>query len=461
MIFTPKKPQLIAAEHIVKYPRCAIWADMGLGKTTAVLMALETILLIEDGPVLVIGTKRIARQVWPGEVRKFDRFSHLTVSVILGDNRQRAAAIKRKADIYTINYDNLQWLMDHCGDTWPWPIVVADESTRLKSFRLGGKGGKRARALAKRMFTDVTRFVELTGTPAPNGLRDLWGQFWFLDKGEALGRTFTSFTARWFTSLSVGTFAKIIPLPFAQKEITERTHPLAISLCAKDFFPDLKEPIEITVKVELPPKIMEIYREFEQELFAALDEDTNVEVFNAAAKSIKCLQIAGGAVYTDEKGNYREIHKAKMDALDSVINEAAGDPVLVAYHFKSDLARLQAHFPKARVLDEHPTTEEAWNLGRIPILLAHPQSAGHGLNLQHGGHRIAFFSHWWDLELRQQIIERIGPVRQLQAGYDRPVYVYNLLAAGTIDYTVLQRHKSKKSVQDCLMDARNALRKVA
>lgn len=182
-------------------------------------------------------------------------------------------------------------------------------------------------------------------------------------------------------------------------------------------------------------------------------EGNKIEAFNAASRTIKCLQMCNGAVYTDDAGNWTEVHDAKIDALAEVVEEAAGAPVLVAYHFKSDLARLQKAFPKARVLDVESSTIEDWNAGKIPILLAHPASAGHGLNLQDGGNIIAFFGHWWNLEERDQIIERIGPVRQAQAGYDRPVFIYDIVAADTVDELVMARRESKRSVQDILLEA--------
>lgn len=179
----------------------------------------------------------------------------------------------------------------------------------------------------------------------------------------------------------------------------------------------------------------------------------DIEAFNAASKTMKCLQLASGAIYTDDKGNWTEVHDAKIQALESVINEAAGMPVLVAYHFKSDLARLLKAFPKGRHLDAAPQTISDWNTGKIPVLFAHPASAGHGLNLQDGGNILVFFSHWWDLEQYQQIVERIGPTRQVQAGHNRPVFIYNIVAVGTTDELVIERRDSKRAVQDILLDA--------
>lgn len=206
--------------------------------------------------------------------------------------------------------------------------------------------------------------------------------------------------------------------------------------------------------MELPTRARRLYRDMEREMFLALDGGVEVEAFNAASKTIKCLQLANGAVYTDDTGGaWAEIHDAKLQALDDVIEEASGMPVLVAYHFKSDLARLLKAFPGGRHLDHDPQTIREWNAGRIPVLFAHPASAGHGLNLQDGGNILVFFGHWWDLEQYQQLIERIGPTRQAQAGHGRPVFIYHIVAADTVDETVMQRRESKRTIQDLLLES--------
>jgi SNF2 family DNA or RNA helicase len=216
---------------------------------------------------------------------------------------------------------------------------------------------------------------------------------------------------------------------------------------------DLPPLIENTIKVDLPATARRHYRELEREMFTVLAGGDQIEAVNAAARTMKCLQAANGALYTDDKGTWKELHDAKLDALASVVEEAAGTPVLVAYQFKSDLARLQRAFPQGRALDADPRTIEAWNLGRLPLLFVHPQSAGHGLNLQDGGNILAFFGLWWDLETHEQVIERIGPARQAQAGYNRPVYVHRIVARDTVDELVLLRLKTKASVQSILLDA--------
>lgn len=302
----------------------------------------------------------------------------------------------------------------------------------------------------------VTRFIELTGTPAPNGLPDLWGQAYFLDKGVRLGRSFNAFKSRWFQSIQLGAdrhAVRLEPLPFAQAQIEAALRDICLSLDAKDYF-DIAAPITNVMRVELPAKARQLYRAMEKEMFLTLDSGHDIEAFEAASKTLKCLQLASGAIY-HEAGNdaFYEVHDAKLQALESIVEEAAGMPVLVAYHFKSDLARLTQAFPKGRALDANPQTIRDWNAGKIPILFAHPASAGHGLNLQDGGNILVFFSHWWDLEQFQQILERIGPTRQAQAGHDRPVFVHYIVAADTVDELVMERRDSKRAVQDLLIEA--------
>lgn len=446
----PYQHQII--NHIFEHPRSAIWAGMGMGKTLSTLSALDTITLLTDKPTLVLAPLRVAATTWPDEVTKWDHLKDLAIVPIIGDAKQRAAALQQSTNVYTTNYENLPWLVEHLKGKWPFDTVVADESTKLKSFRTR-QGGKRAKMLAK-VAHQTERFIELTGTPSPNGLQDLWGQVWFLDRGERLGRSYSAFMDRWFRPERVGAnprAVRYIPLDNAQAEIQEKLADLCLSLDAKDWF-DIEEPIINIIKVQLPEKARKYYRDMEKEMFMQIME-TDIEAENAASKTIKCLQLASGAIYLDKVGNFSEVHDVKLQALESIINEAAGMPVLVAYHFKSDLARLQQAFKNGRVLDDNPQTIRDWNLGKIPILFAHPASAGHGLNLQDGGNILAFFSHWWDLEQYQQIVERIGPTRQAQAGHDRPVFIYHIVAADTVDELIIERRESKKTVQEILLEA--------
>lgn len=448
--FTPRDYQRLIIDHIINTPRCAVWAGMGMGKSSSTLTALDALLLTDDpGPILVLAPLRVAKSTWPDEVRKWASLHHLTVMPIVGSEAERLMALKYKADIFTCNYDNLVWLVEHFGpERWPFRTVVADESTRLKSFRLK-QGGKRTEALGRVAHTKIKRFVQLTGTPSPNGLADLWGQMWFVDAGHRLGRTYSAFKERWFRPADNG--FGVTPLPFAQEQIQDALRDVCLTIEAKDWF-DLREPIINNIYVDLPVKARALYRDMEKQMYMQL-EGHEVEAFNAAARTMKCLQLANGAAYVDDQGTWKEVHDAKIQAMESVVEEAGGMPVLCAYHFKSDLARLQKAFPKGRVLDANPATIRDWNAGRIPLLFAHPASAGHGLNLQDGGNILVFFSFWWDLEQRLQIIERIGPTRQLQAGHDRPMFIHNIIARDTVDELVLERVETKREVQDILLDA--------
>ena len=445
-MFKPHPYQQEAMAHLYKVRRSALWMPMGGGKTVTTLTALDNLSVVEDVfPVLVLAPLRVARSTWPEEVKKWPHLSHLTVSVITGTPKQRERALAAKADIYCTNYDNLVWLRKELGDAWPFKTVVADEFTRLKSFRIR-QGGSRARALGQVAHTHVTRFIGLTGTPAPNGIVDLWGQSWFLDRGERLGRTFSAFEQRWFRKGYDG--YSLVPYEHTQKEVEDKLRDICLTVQGLQ----VDEPINSPVYVDLPPMARRVYDEMEKELFTVLN-DEGVEAANAAVRTQKCLQLANGALYIDDAGNWEAAHEAKLDALESIIEEANGAPVLVAYNFKHDLERLRARFRKGRVLDAAPDTIKQWNAGRISILFAHPASAGHGLNLADGGNILAFYGVNWNLEEHMQIIERIGPMRQKQAGYDRPVFVYPILARNTVDDLVMDRLTSKKSVQEVLLEA--------
>jgi SNF2 family DNA or RNA helicase len=454
-VFAPREYQAPVIDWVVDLPRNGLWVPMGGGKTVSTLTAIDHLSLVEDVfPVLVIAPLRVASSTWPDEVTKWAHLHAMRVVPIVGTAADRRRALRKPAEVHTINYENLPWLIEALDGEWPYRMVVADESTKLKSFRLR-QGSVRAQALA-RVAHKTPRFVELTGTPSPNGLQDLWGQMWFLDKGERLGRSFQAFINRWFQTVQVGAdrhAVQIKPLPFAQVQIEDRLRDLCLSINVADYL-DIREPIVNTIRVELPAKARQMYRDMEREMFLALDTGHEVEAFNAASKTIKCLQLANGAIYNDDTATtFSEIHDAKLQALDSIIAEAAGAPVMVAYHFKSDLARLQRAFPQGRALDADPRTITEWNAGRIPVLFAHPASAGHGLNLQDGGNILAFFGHNWNLEEYQQIIERIGPTRQAQAGHDRPVFIHHIVATGTVDELVMARRESKREIQDLLMEA--------
>lgn len=464
-IFTPREWQNPIITHMTDLTirRVGIFAGMGLGKTVAALTAIDILILAGDltTPVLVLAPLRVATNTWPAEVRKWDHLRHIEIQPVTGGRVSRTAAIGNKnAAIFTMNYENLPWLIDYfdLGKVkWPFKMVVCDESTRLKGFRTR-QGGSRAKALGRIIHKHVDRVCLLTGTPSPNGLKDLWGQLWMLDGGKRLGRSYSAFERRWFgyrrASDAFSRKPSIQPIiqPYAQVQIETAVKDICLSVDIRDYV-DIREPIVNTIYVDLPPKARKLYDDMERKMFIEIKEH-EVEAFGAAAKTMKCLQLANGAVYVGE-GNkqWEEVHDAKIQALDSIINEAAGAPVLVAYHFKSDLARLQKCFPGGRELDSQPDTLQHWNLGEIPVLFAHPASAGHGLNLQDGGNILVFFGHNWNLEEFMQMIERIGPTRQMQSGHDRPVFVHHIVARDTIDEIVMARRESKREVQDLLIEA--------
>jgi hypothetical protein len=349
--------------------------------------------------------------------------------------------------VYCINYDNVPWLIDRIGTKkWAFKTIIADESTKLKNFRHRG-GGVRAAALNE--IAHLTgRWMNLTGTPATNGLKDLWGQQWFVDFGYRLKPTYTAFFELWFRQNRYTN--RVEPFPHSEKQIHDLLADCTMALRPEDWF-DIKQPLLFRKDVRLPPEATAQYRDMERLYFAEID-GREVEAANALAKSQKLLQMASGTVYDNTKAA-TWVHDAKIDMLESIVNEAAGENVLVVYHYKHEAQRILKHFPGSRVY-RGKEDEDDWNAGKIPLMLIQPQSAGHGKNLQHGGRTMVFFTHTWDLELRLQVIERIGPTRQAQSGYDRAVMIYDICAADTLDNEVMARNEGKLSVLDALMAAR-------
>lgn len=465
--FIPHDYQQLGLEFIANTPRCCLWAGMGMGKTAVVLNLLELLYSVggETHPTLVMAPLRVARSTWTKEVRKWDHMAGLDVVSVTGTAKERAAALTVDAQVYTTNYDNLPWLREHLGERWPFRTLVADEATRLKSFR-PRQGGIRAHALAEVAHRSTTRFIELSGTPASNGLKDLWGQLWFVDGGRRLGGTYSAFEERWFGYKrfkdAISHKPGIVPVifPHAQEQIQERLKDVCLTLDPRDWF-DIKEPIVSIVEVDLPPQARAKYREMERDFYTQINNH-EVEAFNSASKSQKLMQLASGAAYIDRDADnddhprareWVELHDEKLQALESVINEWNGTPVLVAYHFKSDLARLLKWFPQGRALKSQKD-EDDFTAGVVPILFLHPQSGGHGIDgFQNASNVIIFFSHWWGLEPHDQVIERIGPMRQLQIASGREVFVYYIVATNTVDEDVIERHRTKGDVQSILLNS--------
>ena len=462
MKFVPRSYQKLIVDNILYNKRTAVFAGMGLGKTASTLEAIRQIKAVRPSlTVLIIAPLRVAQSTWPDEVRKWDSFKNLRVSVICGSAKARRDALLADADIYTINYENIPWLVEELKGDWFFDLIVADESTRLKGLR-ARQGTQRAKALAKVAFKSEG-FVELTGTPAPNGLLDLWGQMWFLDKGARLGKSFSAFQKGFFYPISRGGGAtRWVEWKLQEgsdKRIKRRIEDVPITVNPEDYF-DVAKNIFNDIVVELPREVMRQYRKFARELYLELEGGEEITAANAAVKTGRLLQMASGAVYVEDgEGSdaYTVVHKAKIEALASVIEEANGAPVLCAYSYRHEVDRILKAFPFARVLDKSPQTIRDWNAGKIPLLLAHPASCGHGLNLQDGGNILVFFSCTWSLELHDQIVERIGAVRQAQAGHDRPTFVHYLVAKGTLDEAVKERLSTKRDILDVLLDKKQAI----
>ncbi len=476
MIFIPRPWQHPISNYMVDHVRGNVFSPMGSGKSGAVIHAYDTLRMFgEVKRLLVIAPKRVAKNTWPREVEKWNEsFGHLTVAAIIGNEKERIAAARAGADITTVNYDNLPWLIEKAGDQWPWDMVVPDESTRLKGLRISiqrrkkadgtlgkefiaGQGSTRAKALAQVAHKHVRRWTNLTGSPAPNGIIDLWGQMWFIDGGRRLGNSFSAYSDRFFRGVPGGDgYSQLEPMPYSQKIIEDLIRDCCITVDLKDYL-DIKKPIERIVGIQLPPGARKQYQEMQKELFTqvlANGANQEVEAFNAGSKSNKCLQIASGNVYYDDKKNWASVHDEKIEALKSIVEETNGEPLLVRYSYRPELERILKAFPRAKFFNDKRETEDAWNRGEYPMLVAHAASAGHGSNLQDGGRILVDYSQGWNLEEDEQIIERIGPTRQMQSGHDRAVYRYRIVAEGTIEETgVLPRIRTKMSVQDALKEA--------
>lgn len=390
--------------------------------------------------VLVIAPLRVAQKTWPDEIKKWDHLKHLRISRILGTEKQRLGALQAKADIWIINRENVEWLVDLYGKNWPFDMVVIDELSSFKSSK-----AKRFRALRK-VRPMIKRIVGLTGTPAPNGLIDLWPQVYLLDQGERLGKTVTGYRSRYFEP---GKRNRTViftwdPKPGAEEAIYSKLEDLCVSMSAEDWL-QMPERIDREVIVQIPEAARAQYDQLERDLllpFAGGD----ITADTMAILSNKLLQMANGAVY-DENGATREIHRAKLEALDDILEAANGQPVLVFYNYQHDRDRVLKHIPTARVLDTEDDIEK-WNQGKIPVMLAHPASAGHGLNLQAGGNIIVWFGLTWSLELYLQAIARL-----YRQGQDKSVIVHHLIAEGTIDEDVMRALAGKDVSQKALLEA--------
>lgn len=455
MEYKPYEYQDHATQHIIKNFGAGLFLEMGLGKTVSTLTALNLLMFeyFEVSKPLVIAPKRVAENTWTTECQKWDHLKHLKISLILGNERQRKEALKEKADIYVINRENVVWLVSLFASAFPFDAIVIDE---LSSF----KSAKSARFKALRQIRPkINRVIGLTGTPSPNGLLDLWSQLYLLDMGERLGKTLTNYRDRYFTpSKRSGHIVykyglrkedeNILGEGIYEKEIYEKIGDICISMAAKDYL-TLPERVEISTPVTLSPAAMKLYLDFEREqVIALIDSETEITAVNAAALTNKLLQFANGAVYDEFKG-YHVVHNEKIEALEERIEAANGNPVLVFYSYKHDLERIMHYFKAYKPVQLKSSADiDNWNAGKIQLFLAHPASAGHGLNLQAGGHHIIWFSLPWSLELYEQ-----GNARIDRQGQIKPPIIDKLLTSGTMDEDVLNALTNKAVGQNALMQA--------
>lgn len=422
-----------AVQHILDHPACALWLDLGLGKTISTLTALADLLdscVIERA--LVIAPLRVARTVWAQEMAAWTHTRHLRASLVLGDSSARLRALRASADVYVINRENVPWLVEHYRDRWPFDCVVIDEASSFKSSK-----AQRWKALRK-VRKHIDRIIQLTATPASNGLEDLWAQVYLLDGGERLGRTKTGYLQRWFDADYWG--RQYTPRPGADEAIRQQLADVVLSMQASDYL-DMPDRVDVRIPVPLPDAAQAQYKELERTLLLVLGEEV-VDATNTAVLAGKLMQLCNGAVYTT--GGTDVLHDAKLDAL-ADLREDSAEPMLVAYTYRHDLARLRERFPDAVVVTESDAIDR-WNRGEIAMLLAHPASAGHGLNLQRGGSLIVWFGLTWSLELYQQFNGRLH-----RQGQTRPVRVVHLVAQGCIDERVLDALDAKQDVQQSLV----------
>jgi len=433
-----------AVEFILDRKRCALFLDLGLGKTVSSLTALSDML---DGflanRALVIAPLRVANSVWKQEAANWQHTAHLDVAVCTGTPAQRLAALERGADITVINRENVPWLVKHYGKRWPFDAVVVDESSSFKN-----PSAKRFKAL-KRVLPAIDYMVLLTGTPSPNGLLDLWAQMYLIDTGQALGRTMTGYKQRFFESDFMG--YNWTPRPGSADTVRSLIAPSVLSMSASDYL-QVPPRIDLTERVTLPTGARRFYDELERELLAPLDNGEEIEAATAAVLANKLLQASNGALYTDAQGAWEELHSVKLDALAELIEANPNENILVAYNYKTDLARLRARFPQAEVLDKAGHAVERWNAGAVPLLLAHPASASMGLNLQAGGSVIVWFGLNWSLEFYQQFNGRLH-----RQGQEKPVRIIHIVSEGTIDERVLSVLGDKDKTQSALLSALKTL----
>ena len=442
--------QVRAKDFILGHLSAGLFLECGLGKTVVTLTAIDELIYdrFEVGKVLVIAPLRVAEDTWSREAAKWDHLQHLRISKVLGSAAERVKGLNAEADIYVINRENVVWLVKYLKEhrmRWPFDMIVVDELSSFKSNQ-----AKRFKAL-RYVRPAVDRIVGLTGTPASNGLMDLWAEMYLLDRGERLGSTITSYRARWFKpGWSNGNVVyKWEPLKGAMEEITSRISDITVSMRAEDYL-QLPDRIDTTIAVHLDEMAKRAYSDMERKALIEF-EGEEVTAFSAAAVMNKLLQLANGFVYS-ETHEAKRIHKAKLEALKEII-EAADGPVLVYYQFQADRELIMNEIDGARELATDRDIE-AWNKGEIPVLVVHPASAGYGLNLQDGGHVMVWYGLPWSLELYQQAVARLQ-----RQGQKHPVVVYHIIAEGTVDEQVAGALARKDMSQEALLEALKDRRK--
>ena len=437
MIFRPHSYQTRAIEFILEHEFCGLFLDMGLGKTVATLTALDKLLYerLESEKVLVIAPKSVALNTWSNEANKWDHLRCLRMSIVMGSAAKRRKALEQPADIYVTNRDNVVWLRNE-GE-WTFDTVVLDESSSFKNFQ-----SRRWKALWS-VRPQIRRMILLTGTPAPNGLMDLWAQVKLLDRGVRLGRFITQFREAYFRpgARSGAVVYDWLPKPGAQELITDKISDICMSMRAEDYL-DMPDLIDASMVLELPE--IDKYKQFERDCVLGLEGGDDILALTAVSLTNKLLQFASGAVYDDEH-SWHEVSSAKQEALSELL-EQTSEPVLLFYNYRHELERIQRSFPDAVPFRGEPDILQRWNTGEIRLLLCHPASVAYGLNMQQGGHIIVWYSPTWNLELYEQANARLH-----RQGQSKPVMLYHLICKGTMDEVVMSALRRKDNVQDALM----------
>ncbi len=448
MIYNPHDYQKHATEFILTHPIAAVILEMGLGKTVCTLDAINQLMYdsFEVSKVLVIAPLRVAKVTWADEINKWDNFSHLRYSIAVGSEKERLEALKTDADIYIINRENIQWLVEKSKIPFEFDMVVIDELSSFKNWN-----SKRFKSFMQ-VRPRVKRIVGLTGTPSPNGMMDLFAQFKCLDMGARLGRFITQYRNAYFVPDRMnGQIVYSYALrPEAEEQIYDKISDITISMKALDYL-QMPELVETRYPVYMDEKEDAQYEQLKTDMILAYKEDDDITAANAAALSGKLCQMANGAVYS-ESGEAVNIHDRKLDALEDIIEAANGKPVLVAYWFKHDLERICKRLDALKIeyaRISSPGSIEMWNKGEFAVGLIHPAAAGHGLNLQSGGSHIVWFGLTWSLELYQQTNARLW--RQGQK--NKTVVVQHIVTAGTIDEDILDALTSKDASQKRLINA--------